>query len=199
MWSSRFLRWKHPELPIMLAERLKAKGYHFSIDMYGSGEELENTKQLASKLDVEDVVTFCGNLPNDQILIKMRESEIFLFSSDKSEGWGAVLNESMSNGCAVVASNMIGAAPFLIKDGENGLLFISENIDSLEEKVCYLFDHPQERIRIAKEAIISIRNNWSPTIAAQRFISLAERLMHNSDSDFKYGPCSKAFPYKSKL
>ena len=199
IWCARFLRLKHPELPILLAERLKAKGYHFSLDMYGSGEELENTKFLASKLDVNDVVTFCGNLPNDQIIIKMRESEIFLFTSDKREGWGAVLNESMSNGCAVVVGNMIGAAPFLIKDGENGLLFKSENIDSLEEKVCYLLEHPEERIRIAKGAITTMRNEWSPTIAAQRFLHLTKRLMHNSDSDFSDGPCSKAYPCKLKL
>ena len=199
MWCARFLRLKHPELPILLAERLKAKDYHFSIDMYGSGEELENMKRLASKRGVEDVVSFCGNLPYERILIKMRESEIFLFTSDKREGWGAVLNESMSNGCAVVASNMIGSAPFLIKDGKNGLLFKSENIDSLEERVCYLLEHPEERIRIAKEAITTMRNEWSPTIVAQRFLHLVERLMHNSDSDFSDGPCSKAYPYKSKL
>lgn len=199
MWCARFLRWKHPELPVLLAARLKSKGYKFSLDMYGSGEEFENTKQLALKLDVGDVVSFCGNLPNDQILKKMRESDIFLFTSDKGEGWGAVLNESMSNGCAVVASNRIGAAPFLINDGVNGLLFKSENLDSLEEKVSYLLDHPQERIKIAKNAIMTMRNQWSPKIAAQRFMYLAEHLLNGTDSEYNEGPCSKAYPYKSKL
>lgn len=199
MWCARFLRWKHPELPVLLAARLKSKGYKFALDMYGSGEELENTKQLALNLDVGDVVSFYGNLPNDQILKKMRKSEIFLFTSDKGEGWGAVLNESMSNGCAVVASSMIGSAPFLINDGINGLLFKSENLDSLEEKVSYLLDHPKERIEMAKNAVMTMRNEWSPKIAAQRFMYLVEQLLHGSDSEFKEGPCSKAYPYKSKL
>lgn len=199
MWCARFLRWKHPEIPVLLASRLKSKGYKFVLDMYGTGEEFENTKQHALKLDVGDVVSFCGNLPNDQILKKMRESEIFLVTSDKGEGWGAVLNESMSNGCAVVASNMIGAAPFLINDGINGLLFKSENLDSLEEKVSYLLNHPKERIEMAKNAVMTMRNEWSPKIAAQRFLNLAECLLHGSDSEFKEGPCSKAYPYKSKL
>ena len=199
MWCARFLRWKHPELPVLLAARLKSKGYKFALDMYGSGEELENTKRLAFNLDVGDVVSFYGNLPNDQILKKMRKSEIFLFTSDKGEGWGAVLNESMSNGCAVVASSMIGSAPFLINDGINGLLFKSENLDSLEEKVSYLLDHPKERIEMAKNAVMTMRNEWSPKIAAQRFIYLVEQLLHGSDSELKEGPCSKAYPYKSKL
>ena len=37
MWCSRYLTWKHPELPIWMAARLKAKGYKFILDMYGSG------------------------------------------------------------------------------------------------------------------------------------------------------------------
>lgn len=199
MWCARFLRLKHPELPVLLAARLKSKGYQFTIDMYGSGEEFEKIKELATQLQVSDVVTFCGNQPNEQILQQMRTHDIFLFTSDRNEGWGAVLNESMSNGCAVVASNRIGAAPFLINDGVNGLLFKSEDLDSLEEKVSYLLDHPQERIEMATNAIMTMRNEWSPKKAAQRFMYLAEQLLHGSDSEFKEGPCSKAYPYKSKL
>lgn len=135
MWCARFLRWKHPELPVRLARRLKDKGYKFVFDMYGSGVELENVKRLASELEVTDVLRFQGNLPNDKILEQMRQHEIFLFTSDKNEGWGAVLNESMSNGCAVVASDEIGSVPFLVEDGVNGLVFKSEDLDSLETKV----------------------------------------------------------------
>ena len=42
------------------------------IDMFGSGEELEATKNLAKKMNVEDVVSFYGNKPNDEILAEMR-------------------------------------------------------------------------------------------------------------------------------
>ena len=193
MWCARFLRLKHPEIPVKLASRLKNKGYRFQLNMFGSGEELGNTKKLASKLDVNDVVNFCGNLPNEEILVKMREYEMFLFTSDRNEGWGAVLNESMSNGCVVVASNLIGSVPFLINDGENGLIFKSENIDSLEKKVIYLLEHPSERIRMAKNAIMTMRNLWSPQNAARQFMQLVKAL---NDSDInaipQSGPCSIA-------
>ena len=32
MWCARFLKLKHPELPVLMAERLKQKGYDFSLD-----------------------------------------------------------------------------------------------------------------------------------------------------------------------
>ena len=57
----------------------------------------------------------------------MEKSEIFLFTSDKGEGWGAVLNESMNSACAVVASHAIGSVPFLLKDGENPSLSVARD------------------------------------------------------------------------
>lgn len=193
MWCARFLRLKHPELPVMLAKRLKDKGYNFHIDMYGSGEELNATMQLAQNLAVDDKVSFCGNLPNEEILEQMRQHEIFLFTSDRNEGWGAVLNESMSNGCAVVASNLIGSVPFLIQDGKNGMIFMSEDLDSLEKKVLYLLNNPSKRIEIAKNAIFSMRNIWSPKNAAKNFFELVEAIKtKNRELIPEDGPCSRA-------
>lgn len=195
MWCSRFLRWKHPELPVILAKRLKDSGYNFRLDMFGSGEELERAEKLVTELMVEDMVSFCGNKPNDEILEQMRKHEIFLFTSDKNEGWGAVLNESMANGCAVVASNFIGSVPFLIEDGVNGCIFKSENIDDLTMKVRFLLDTPSKRIEIARNAIGTMRTIWSPENAARQFLSLASALQNgDNDSIPVSGPCSKADP-----
>ena len=197
MWCARFLRWKHPELPVMLAKRLKDKGYNFHLDMYGCGEELYPTQQLVKSLAINDNVSFYGSLPNEEILKEMRKHEIFLFTSDRNEGWGAVLNESMSNGCAVVASNLIGSVPFLIQDGENGMVFKSGDLDSLTQKVCYLLDNPTERLEMAKKAIHTMREVWSPANAAKRFVELAHKLLAGEITSYTDGPCSKAYPYKN--
>lgn len=193
LWCARFLNWKHPELPVKLAARLKQRKYEFVIDMYGTGKELEITKNLAKKLGVEDVVNFCGNRPNDEILKEMIRHDIFLFTSDRNEGWGAVLNEAMSNGCAVVGSDEIGSVPFLIEDGVNGLIFKSRNLDSLEEKVVYLIDHPEERSRIAQNAYKTMREVWSPENAAKQLLNLIKAILSGDESLIpKSGPCSKA-------
>ena len=195
MWCSRFLRWKHPELPVLLAKRLKDSGYDFRLDMFGSGEELERTEKLTKELMVEDMVSFCGNMPNDEILEQMRKHEIFLFTSDKNEGWGAVLNESMANGCAVVAGNLIGSVPFLIEDGVNGCIFQSENIDDLTKKVRFLLDYPAKRIDIARNAVRTMRSTWSPANAARQFLLLVSALLTGDMREVPVsGPCSKADP-----
>ena len=194
MWCARFLKWKHPELPIQMAARLKEKGYKFVLDMYGSGKEFEKTQALSKLLNVEDVVCFKGNMPNDEILKAMREHEIFLFTSDKNEGWGAVANESMSNGCAIVASDAIGSIPFLVNDGINGCIFESCNLNSLCEKVEWLLDNPTERKKITINAYHTMRDIWSPQNAANNFLKLVEVLQSGNNTMLINGPCSKAYP-----
>lgn len=194
MWCSRFIKWKHPEMPIKLAAKLKDKGYDFVIDMYGCGSLLQNAKLLANRLKVKDYVNFCGNLPNEQILQQMRLHDIFLFTSDKNEGWGAVANEAMSNGCVLVASNEIGSIPFLVEDDVNGCIYKSGNLVSLTEKVEYLISSPEDRKRVAMNAYNTLKNIWSPKNAAENLLTLIDDLNQGRDSSILEGPCSIALP-----
>lgn len=212
MWCSRFLKLKHAELPVLMAEKLKKEGYKFILNMYGSGEKLEVTKELVRKHNLEDTVNFCGNLPNDELLLEMRNHSIFLFTSDQNEGWGAVANESMSNGCVLVASKGIGSSPFLIENGVTGLLFRSPRkssgfgkfglsvdsnaLESLYEKVKYLLDNPDEIKRLSANAYKSMAEIWNPQNAAESLLKLINSLKRNELNTIMQGPCSKALPVK---
>ena len=196
--------WKHPELPILLAKKLKKKGYKFHLDMYGTGE-LENvSKKLAERLELKDCVTFQGEVPNHQLHKAMRKAEIFLFTSDRHEGWGAVANESMSEGCVLVASDVIGSVPYLVSDGFNGFTFHSSKVscsfknpdesalDALCEKVEWLLDHPSERKQMQQNAVKQMQEVWSPANAAKSLLLLIDDLKKGRESSIKEGPCSKA-------
>lgn len=194
LWVARFLPLKHPELAIQLASDLKRQSIKFELNMYGAGEMYETIQEQIKTLNLEDGVFLKGNLPNAQILQEMREHQIFIFTSDKNEGWGAVLNEAMSSGCAVVASDCLGAAPFLIKNGINGLLFQSENSSSLYNKVLFLIKNPDMRTQLALNAYNDMCNVWNPKNAANKFMELAYNLNKEPVNRIEegYGPCTKA-------
>lgn len=197
LWVARFLQLKHPERMLQLACMLRNAGYDdFVIDMVGGGEEFNKIKELIVKQGLEDYVKLLGNFPNAQVHSIMREHHIFCFTSDRNEGWGAVLNESMSNGCAVVASHAIGSVPFLVKNGENGLIYNSDSSQDLFEKVCYLIDHPDERDKISIAAYNTMHDVWSPKNAATNFITLAECMLHGKTINISEGPCSRAYVTK---
>lgn len=192
MWCARFIEWKHPELAVKLARMLKDNGYHCKIDMFGGGPELNKTKQLIERLDVNDMVCVVGNKPNSVIIQELRSHHIFIFTSDQNEGWGAVLNEAMSNGCAIVASGSIGSVPFLIEDGKNGMVFNSKDMNSLFEKVVYLLNYPEKRNEMALCAYHTMKEIWSPRNAARNLLQLIDDLQNGRETTIKIGPCSKA-------
>ena len=204
MWCSRYLMLKHPELPILMAHNLKKRGYNFVLDMFGSGEYEEQSKKLVGKLGVEDVVRFRGTMSNDALMKEMRKHDIFLFTSDCNEGWGAVANECMANGCVIVASDAIGSVPYLVRNGENGMVFMSasaktsfENpdktaLDDLSEKVEWLLDHKDGMKEMQQKAACTMQELWSPKRAAQNLLKLIDALKNGRESLIEEGPCSKA-------
>lgn len=193
LWCGRFLDWKHPDDAILVAERLKKAGYRFVLDLIGTGELEPQLEQLIWEKNLGDCVHLLGSMKPEQVREHMEQANIYLFTSDRYEGWGAVLNESMNSGCAVVASHAIGAVPFLIKDNENGLIYESGNIRMLYEKVKYLLDEPAEQKRLDFAAYRTIAEEWNAEIAARRLLRLSERLLSGEKRPdlYKTGPCSK--------
>ena len=191
MWCSRFIDWKHPEMPIKLAARLKNEGYRFQIDMFGEGELYEPMKKLCDKLSASDCVNFKGTKPNSEIYEAMRNHHIFLFTSDKGEGWGAVTNETMSNGCVVVGSRAIGSVPYLVQHRATGCIFESKNLDSLYREVKWLLDNPKQRQIISRNGYERMAQVWSPENAAKKLVMLVKELTGQTHAEIIVGPCSK--------
>ena len=192
-WAARFIDWKHPELPILAAKQLKDSGYTFSMNLIGTGALEASMKSLVSDLALQDCVHFLGAMSPDNVRKHMENSEIFLCTSDFNEGWGAVVNEAMSSGCAVVASHAMGSVPYLIHHNNNGFIFESENLSDLVRNLRYLLDHSEQRAAIGAAAYATIRDTWNANIAAERLIALTQSLLENKrTSPYTTGPRSTA-------
>jgi len=122
----------------------------------------------------------------------MKSHDVFLFTSDRLEGWGVVANESMANGCVLVASDEIGSVPYLVREGFNGFIFDSCNIDSLVEKVEWLLEHTIDMRLMQMHAHDNMMELWSPQHAAKSLIQLIKDLLGGGDTSLTEGPCSKA-------
>lgn len=191
IWASRFIPWKHPEEILSLAERLKADGVRFEITMIGIGElRAEYEKRIAEE-HLDDCISVIGPLSPAQVLEAMQRSDIFLFTSDKFEGWGAVLNEAMSSACAPVACREIGSAPYLIRHGENGLIYDKRGRNSLYANVRKLIDDSALREHIQKNAYDTMKDVWNAEAATDRLLHLIECIQNGRETGYTYGPCSR--------
>lgn len=196
MWCARFIDWKHPELVTNLAKKLVDNGIsQFHISMVGAASQLqEKAKQFVKRNNLQNHVSIIEGLPNSEVRAMMKNSNIFLVTSDRKEGWGAVLNEAMGAGCGIVASNEIGSTPFLLKHKQNGLVFKSRSLDSLYTNTLLLIKNQEIRETMAINAYKTITGEWSADNVANRFIQLAESILQGKPIQFENGPCSLSFP-----
>lgn len=193
LWVGRMLGWKHPDDAVGLAERLKKAGIDFELNLVGDGIFRKKLEDTVSDKGLSNCVHILGSKTPEEVRQYMEQASIFLFTSDRNEGWGAVLNEAMNSGCAVVTSHAIGSVPFLINDGENGLIYQSGDINDLCAKVIYLIDNAEKRAELGNKAYSTIADSWNAETAAERFKQLVEAISGKEKTDlFQEGPCSKA-------
>ena len=186
LWAGRLIGWKHPDASIRLAESLKEKGYSFKMTLIGTGEMEEQLHNMIRDKNLEDCVEMPGAMKASEVRSYMEKADIYLFTSDFNEGWGAVLNESMNSGCAVVASHAIGSVPFLIKDEENGLIYENGNQKQLEQQVCRLMDDAEYRMKLGLNAYHTIADLWNADVAAGRLIDLCENIISDKKAKSPY-------------
>ena len=193
LWVGRLIELKHPEHAIEASRALLERGRAVKLTIVGNGPLEEKLKDMVYDYGMEGNVRFVSILSPSEVRDLMEKSQVFVFSSDFNEGWGAVLNEAMNSACAVVASHAIGSVPFLLKNGENGLVYKSGNVDALTRKVELLLGERGLRESLSLKAYETISGLWNADVAAVRLIDLCRGLLEgDGPSAFDEGPCSSA-------
>jgi glycosyltransferase involved in cell wall biosynthesis len=146
--------------------------------------------------DLEFLKTLAGDSPQIEFLVP-REHELamkvmgsctmFVLSS-RTESMGRVLLEAMAAHKPIIASG-VGGVPHYIKHNENGLVFQSENIEELSQRLVDLIGDEGLRARLAKSGyakVFSELDEWSYADAFERMLrSLNEdsALLNSKNSD----------------
>lgn len=201
LWAARFIDWKHPELAVEAAGKLAESRGSFHLTMIGGGEMEAEIRSMIEEKNLQQYITLAGYKTPAEVRRAMEEADIFLMTSDRQEGWGAVLNEAMNSGCAVVADHMEGAAPYLIRQGENGFMYKS---GSREQMLCclqQLVENPGLREALGRNAYAAITEEWNAEEAAKRLLHVMKNLAEGREPERKWerGPCSKAPVIKEKF
>ncbi|MCE5199730.1 MAG: glycosyltransferase [Armatimonadota bacterium] len=192
MWAGRMLTWKRVNTLLIAIMWLKDAGISFRADIIGDGPVRDNLIAQRDRYGLENEVTFHHSMKADDVRKRMRECDIYVLPSNGAEGWGAVVNEAMSEGCLVIACREAGSARVLIRDGTNGLLFQEDDDKQLSKLLINALTDVCWRNKLAMESCRTINELWCPSVAAQRLVTLSEGLMGISDMpNYEEGPCSK--------
>ncbi len=192
VWAGRFIPLKHPEYVVRLAGTLRDKGCPFFIHMLGDGELEPQIRQDVDQAGLAESFRFYGYTEPEQVRDVMEQCHIHLFTSNHLEGWGAVVNEGMNSGCVEVVNEQVGAAPYLIRHGENGLVYPKDRYGKMEALVLDLFENWETRRRMGRAAYETIRDVWNAEYAAKELLRFAEGLLRGEIVPGKEGPLTAA-------
>lgn len=192
VWAGRFISWKHPEYVVRLARTLRDAGHKFFVHMLGDGELEPTIRREVERFGLREYFCFYGYTAPEQVRDVMEKCHIHLLTSNYLEGWGAVLNEGMNSGCVEVASVQAGAAPYLIRHGENGLVYPGDSYEKMEETVLHLFQNWDVCKKLGRAAYETIRDTWNADHAAQELLRFARGLMRGKIVPAQSGPLSTA-------
>ena len=138
-------------------------------------------------------------MTTEKLFEKMKTSDIFLFTSNYQEGWGAILNEAMNAGCVCICSHAPGSVPFIINDKNNGLIYHCGNINELYKITTDLINSRDLMVTIGQNAYLSIINEWNYKTAAKKLLELAINFKKSGKiTCYEKGVLSKADIIKNK-
>lgn len=195
LWVGRHVGWKHPEAVLKVAESLQNMQESpfgtVKINIIGEGELTPKLHHIIHKKGFQDKIRLYGFMSPEKVRHYMEQADIFLFTSDHNEGWGAVLNEAMNSACAVIACKEIGSVPYLIKNGENGLIYDRHKKGDLVHKVCSLIENEQIKRKMQLNAYKTLQTTWNADVAAERLLCLIDAIQSGREVQFTSGPCSR--------
>lgn len=147
------------------------------VDIIGSGDDTlqEELTILAEKLDVSDIIRFCGQ--DNDICTKLSRYDVGLVTSI-NEAFGRIIIEYMLAGLVVVASDT-GACPELIDDGLNGLLYELGNPSSLANCLTRLVNDPKLLETLGKAGHDKAMNQFTAKTNATNVYNLYRELTSN--------------------
>ena len=192
LFAGRFLPLKHPEYAIRLAKALKQEEIPFHLTMAGGGELEEKLRAAVEALDLKEQVTFTGYQIPAGVRACMERADMFLMTSNHLEGWGAVLNEAMNSGCAVIADASVGAVPFLLLHEKNGMVYQDGNPEEFLKYGIQLAREAHLRRHLGRNAYDTIVSLWNPGYAAESLLAFAEGILQGQMVVSPEGPLSRA-------
>jgi glycosyltransferase involved in cell wall biosynthesis len=132
-------------------------------------EYYEELKANNSKIEIHKPMLY------EDVVKMMTGCSLFVLPS-RTEAMGRVLLEAMASKKPIVASNVCGI-PNVIHHEKNGLLFESENIPDLTEKLRYMLSNPDIAAEFADNGQRYVRENLSEQRYIDNFFKIVQSVL----------------------
>jgi len=133
------------------------KDLNVKLAIIGDGPQKENLEKLIKDLNIQNKIFMLGH--RDDVAEILPSLDIFVLPSSQ-EALGTSILEASACGVSVVASN-VGGIPECVEKNKSGLLFESQNVKDLREKLKILIENEKLRKEFGKYARKMIEEKFS--------------------------------------
>lgn len=150
LWVRSFSKIYNPLLAIKLLKALQDEGFKATLCMVGPEGDgsLQEAQDLAKALGVE--VTFTGKLSKKSWIQRSENYNIFI-NTTNFDNMPVSVMEAMALGLPIISTN-VGGMPFLIDNGNDGILVNPNDVDGFLTSIKWLVLHPEEANTMAQQA-----------------------------------------------
>jgi glycosyltransferase involved in cell wall biosynthesis len=160
----------------LLFESLKGLNPNWILTIAGTGDEgyINNLKQKIDNLDLKGQIKWVGQVDNSTKFNLLAENDLTVLTS-YNENFANVVIESLSVGTAVLLSDQVGLADYVI---ENELGWIANlTIESIQREILSAYNNSTKRVKIREEAPKIIRKDFNSETLVQKYINLYNQVI----------------------
>jgi glycosyltransferase involved in cell wall biosynthesis len=172
LWCGRMLGWKRVDTIINAVQLLRDGGIDARLRIVGDGHQKEKWENQAATLIAAGIVRFEAAVPINRVREYMRQADVYVIASSGYEGWGAVVNEAMFEGCVVVGTAEAGAMT-MVMEGCNGFKFHCGDTHALAGILRQLATQRDLLRQVRQMGMAEVRELWGHDAAARSFLSRA--------------------------
>lgn len=146
---------------------LRSRGYSFICDIVGADTREISPRRMQSEIEargLKSFVTYHGKKTGADKEAFLMQNDIFVFPTFyDNECFPLVLLEAMQYGMSIVTTDEGGIAD-IVTDGVDGLICEKRSPESLADRLQILFDNPQLRNRLGRNAGKRFRESFTQDI-----------------------------------
>ncbi len=121
-----------------MEERGRSQISEVTLTLVGDGTQHETLMAMVNDMGLKNVI-FTGRVDNSEIYRYLDQADVFL-SAPTVDNMPISFLEAMNAGLLVISSR-VGGVPYMIKNGNNGLLFDSDDSDKLAELMLWAIEN----------------------------------------------------------
>jgi glycosyltransferase involved in cell wall biosynthesis len=180
LFSGKLTPYKGVDYLVRAAKYIKGE-----VVILGQGSEMKKLKEIVKEHKLTNV-QFFGHLGNKtNLLIKFySRADVFVAPSVWDEPLGLVILEAMACETPVVVTRK-GGIPLAVKEGKNGLFIRPRNSKDIAEKVNYLLENDERRMKMGRTAREIAVKRFSWELIAKQFANIYERFANPQTNGHK--------------